>query len=212
MDEFAAAYPFSSKARELLKTVGKEELSPQRLRSAAERLLDALQGRRPPKERTAREKVVDYVLARIVLAAADRPSATRKYASAVARQALERVEEADAEQDFVALAKDFFPSLDVSGGEYVVSLSDYLKSGSGLLYAPLEKGRLFFSRPELGGLLRKAIEARVSDLSAISLKTLPPFVPEIAREVEPRIPREQARVTHAGKYLDLPCMKKISEG
>ena len=90
MDEFAAAYPFSSKARDLLKSVGKEELSPQRMRSAAERMLDSIQGRVPP-DRNARDKVVDYVLARIILAAVDRPSATRKYASAVAKAALDKL-------------------------------------------------------------------------------------------------------------------------
>jgi len=212
VDEFAAAYPFSSRARELLKSVGKEELSPQRLRSAGERLLDAIQGRKPFREQSARERVVDYVLARILLAAIDRPSAARKYASSVARAALEKIGDETIEEQFAELAKDFFPSFKESDGEYVVSLADYLKNGSGLLYAPLEAGKVFFSRNELQSLLKKAIEARVCDLSSISLKTLPPFVSEVAKEIEPRIPREQARTTHAGKYLDLPCMKKILQG
>jgi len=213
LDEFAAAYPFSIKARKLLETIGEEELSSQRLRSAAERLLDVLHGRKASRERLARDAVVDYVLARIILAAVDRPSAARKYASALARAALERIREEGAEQDFFVLAKDFLPSLEVQGGEYVVSLFDYLKAGKNLLYAPLEKGRLFLSRQEAEALLEKAIEARVSDLSSISLKTLPPIVFEVAREVEPRIPREEARpAAHAGKYLELPCTKKILEG
>ena len=87
-----------------------------------------------------------------------------------------------------------------------------MKNGRSLLYAPLEQGKIFFSRSELQSLLKKAIESRVSDLSSISLKTLPPFVSEVAKEIEPRIPREQARTTHAGKYLELPCMKKILQG
>jgi len=212
LDDFAADYPFSSKGKELLKNIGKEALTPQRVETAGQRMLDSMTGSRTTST-GARERAVDYVLARILLAAIGRPSATRKYAAAIAKQAVEKLVESP-EAYLETLAKDFLPSIrPTEASNYSVSLADYLTSGNPLLYAPLEKGQLFFTRAELAELLYNAIKNRVGDLSSVSLKTLPPMVFEAAKQLEPRLPKEKLLSGFkSGKYLELPCIKAVHAG
>lgn len=204
--DFASKYPFSNAAKALLREVGREAVNTDKLRRAGERLIGVLQGT-PLPTISSRERAVDYALARLVLACWDRPSVTWKFARRLAIRGLKAIDDEDLE----ALGKDFFPSLETSGDEYVVSLPEFANGGGELLYAPLEKGKIFLERGDFEGLLRDAAAHRIADIS-FPRKDIPAMVFEVAKEFEPRIPRDPSQQRHAGKYMALPCIVKIAAG
>ncbi|MGC8850724.1 MAG: hypothetical protein ACP5O3_00640 [Candidatus Micrarchaeia archaeon] len=203
--DFAFKYPFSGAAKSLLAEVGREAVDAASLRRAASRVVALLGGAR--EWGSGREALVDYALARLVLACWDKPSVTWKFARRLAASTLKSLDDEDLE----ALGKDFFSSLEVGESGYCVSLADFLSNGGELLYAPLEHGRVFLDRQEFESLLRSAAARRIALLS-FSRKEVPSLVFDVAKEFEARIPREEESRSRAGKYLALPCIARILEG
>lgn len=210
--EFVSKYPFASAARKLLSEVGRESVSADKLRLAGERVLSILSNKPVPLFSSAREAASSFALSRLIVFAWDRPSTAWKYAHHLVKRSFEKIEDSEIQE----LAEDFFPSLKIvpfsEGEKYAVSLFDFLAFDGELVYAPLEKGQLFFSRDEFKEVLKDAAVRRVAAFQGFSRSQIPPIVFDIAKELEPRIPREQSQRTGVGKYLALPCMQRIAQG
>ncbi|MCX6767819.1 MAG: hypothetical protein NTY90_03780 [Candidatus Micrarchaeota archaeon] len=212
----AAKYPFTSFAKKYLQAAGVEKIDSNALEEAKSRVIAAVReggrgagGARGTSEAT-RAGLVSYALARIMLAYIGKSGVSRKFALREARAAAERLEAED-EELFISVARDFFPSAAAAAGEYSVSLPDFLKYGSGLIHAGVEAGKVFMDRGDLTGVLREAITAKVMDLPKVRASEVPALVREAAEELEEELPKESF-TGFAGKHLALSCVKKILSG
>jgi len=223
MDAFIAArYPFSSFAKKYLKAGGADTIDSDAVDSAKQSIINAISApeRQARASSDSKSRMVSYALARVILAALGKPGTARKFANGEADAAAAKLDE-EKEDVFFEVAKDFFPSLAGEDDEYNVSLADFLKCGSGLANAKIERGKVFLDKTELLGLLRSAIAFKIIDLPRIKPSEVPPLVREAIEEADEWLPSETFRGTAGGrggageiegKYLDLSCVKKIRAG
>ena len=210
-------YPFSSRNRFFLEKLNIAKVSGSELNDAKSFAVSVLSGRKNTGS-DAREAVVSYVLARILLALTGNRYFLIKFASNEARNAKSLLENEEYDA-FSEIAREFFPSFLEKNNECSVSLEDYLESGSDLANENVSEGRVVFPKEESFALLKKAIEGKISSFS-FDMKALPEEsrknfseeAMELKKELEKLNILEPRFSQFKGKYLNQECMQKVFKG
>ncbi len=215
VDELAAKYPFSEKAKEYLNRANVIAVSGEELDLGVERLFAALRGNALKLRKDPKQEIVSYVLARILLGALNSSRASAKFANAEARRAIELMKEEEMEV-VQEIAREFLPSLELREKIAGISILDYLKYGSDLANESVGNGKVQLEKGSFQFLLKRAIESKIADVSFDS-KSLPQDIKSKAEELKEEVERLTAitgkiRGRFEGKYLSLPAVKKILEG
>ncbi len=215
-ERIAFAYPFSASARALLEkrgtTVGFAEIERAQdfVRNLYSASFETIQSK--ASSAPSASDPLNYVLARMMLAAAGSDYYSRKFSRQYARMQAERLKK-ESPAVFQRIAKEFFPSLEQSGERASVSLPDFLKYGKELPLADVEAGRITLSREQFSLLINEAISQKFRDFSSFNASAIPQNIREAGQELADTLPSPiSSTPSFGGAYLDLPCIRKILEG
>jgi hypothetical protein len=214
VDETAAKYPFSEKARNFLARENILAVSSEELNESADRVLRNLRGEQKKAYKNPRMEIVTYVLSRIFLGSMNNYSASIKFAASEAAGAVAQLKLEDTEL-VIEIASEFFPSIVASGDGFEIKVLDYLKYGGDMSNEKLIEGKVFFDRSEFMALLKRAIEIKILDIS-INSKTLPENIKTQVERLQDEVSKiglaQRSASSFMGKYLSLPAMQKIMAG
>lgn len=135
----------------------------------------------------------------------------RKFAFRKAREYSRELEK-ESMDTLIAIARDFFPSIEAVEGGFKVALVEYLEYGHGLSQAQVSHGKVFFNEQELRACLRQAIETRISDYGRLDSRSLPENIKSEALKLREVIPRDFAPRASTGKLLQRPELQNILKG
>ncbi|MFQ5405880.1 MAG: hypothetical protein ACE5DI_01845 [Candidatus Micrarchaeia archaeon] len=224
-EEFVLKYPFCQGARKLLEKSGLETVSNKSIEMAGEfarRLIVASAvelNTELPYRSPSKGAVVNYALARLLLACVGDDFVTKKFARNLARVSVLRLRQDKSE--FETISREFFPSLRIESGsfDYSVSLFDFLKTDLDLVCAPLQSSRVFLHSGLQEGLLHdyalekalsQSVYLKVFDLSVINPSSAPKIVQEYASEFAESLPRRAfPRVSNLSGLMDANCIKAL---
>lgn len=214
---FAAKYPFSSKAKEIMReqNVQVNELI---MEQGFERLSNALKGEIKRKvflhEEDAINEIIGYVVARMILSSAHNRFLTNKYAVAESKKTFSYLNEED-ESSLLLLAKDMgINSFRNDGERITVDVTDFLTYSPKdvhykLILRELENGEITITKHEQARLIAEAVRKYLEHLPQI--QALPPIVKNISEKLLAMLPKIEPQKIIFKEGENPPCIEAILE-
>lgn len=206
--ELVARYPFLSASRAYLKN---SSFSESELEAVSERVEATLHSAPRSPDFSAEQAVREYALERLLVYALNDSAALKRFARNKAR-AYARLLEHEKQQDYLAVVREFYPSVRKDGGYYSVSVLDYARDGRGLVRQDAENGRVRLEEHGLRNAFKHSLEKRITSYSG-KVQKVPDSVARVAGELKPaaaRLVRPANRFK--GSLYSLPCIQRLRQG
>ena len=212
-DLLVVNYPFLSFSRNFLSEPS--VTSADELEGIATKLVARVEAKSFLLPSASPEKAVkEYALARLLLNYLNNQDFARKYARVFSRFVEQNLENAD-ETELMAVAKDFFSTIERENEEYVVSAFECLKYSNAPLNTGVLGGKIFLTKESLAGVLAQAVEKKFLDFSALSVQKIPQELRKSIESLASLFPESEEKPVYdvpKGFFTNLPCISFIRAG
>ncbi len=214
---FAAKYPFSSRAREIMRGIS-PEIGDLLAEKGFERLSAALKGQSGKKvflhENDAVEEIMAYAAARMILSHMRNRFLANKYAVSEAKRASAYLAE-EKDENISELAKDFGIALFHPGnGKLAVDIADFLMFAPKdvhykLVSRELGNGRVLINEKERNRLIEEAVKKHVEKIP--EAQAIPPAIKKAAERLQALLPKIEPQKISFREGENPLCVETILE-
>lgn len=215
--EFAAKYPFSSKAKDIMRSMT-IDINEQVAEAGFNRISSALKGEMKRKaflhESDALDEIIEYAAARMMLSHMRNRFLISRYAIAESKKAFAHLGE-ERDENVLALANDLgIKSFGEENGKVTVDVADFL------LYAPkdvhyklifreLDHGRVAISSHERIRLISEAVKKYMENIP--QAQSVPVAIKNAAERLHALLPKIEPQKISFKEGENPPCIESILE-